>query len=294
MKLSAFMMAFIISTAVHVGALTSNLIHVNAESIPHTEVRPVKLHILPAAIRKPSAPELQTEKKNVEKSRAVNSETLSAKSMQTPAQPKPATQEVIISRVAPPEKQPVAGKPSPLKPSIARIKSPIPDPVTLPVEKVPEPPATVVSDFLEHFQDARTETRRPFLSAAPGRDNDACDGCFASPAAASFPAPKRLEAGGMETGPAAPARIILSSKPEYPRYSRLHREEGTTVLSVEILSDGKLGNVEVVQSSGYRRLDRAAVKGMQSARLVPAVKDGLRVASTRRIAVRFDLEDWEE
>jgi TonB family protein len=53
-----------------------------------------------------------------------------------------------------------------------------------------------------------------------------------------------------------------------------------------------MGRVDVVRSSGYRRLDEAAVKGIRKAELIPALKDGKKVTSVKSIAITFDLEDW--
>ena len=94
-----------------------------------------------------------------------------------------------------------------------------------------------------------------------------------------------------ERGERIPAAAVGLSKPEYPRFSRIHGEEGTVVLSVKILADGKSGKIEIVSSSGFRRLDKAAVKAMGEARFIAARIDGRNIDSTKRIAFRFDLDD---
>ena len=94
-----------------------------------------------------------------------------------------------------------------------------------------------------------------------------------------------------ERGERVPASAVGLSKPAYPRGSRIHGEEGTVVLSVEVLADGRPGKIDIVSSSGYRRLDRAALKAIGRARFIPARIDGRAVDSTQRIAFRFDLYD---
>jgi TonB family protein len=100
--------------------------------------------------------------------------------------------------------------------------------------------------------------------------------------------------GGNARAASSPSVIAVLSKPEYPRYSRIHGEEGTVVLEVEITTDGRSGRVTVIRSSGYQRLDDAAVHALERAVFVPAVTLGKPVASTKRIAIRFAIEDQGE
>jgi protein TonB len=283
MKLSTFILAFIVSTAIHVGALTSDLLHVNAQSVPDSKARTVKLHIIPAAAPKAANPLPEVFEEKIENPRTVDPEihnTDKAEPLENRHQDMP---EVNTSEIALSEKHPVAEKPSPVKPPVYRGKPAIPEP--LPREK---------THSFEQFEEAWIKTSRPVVPTVSGPGEGACEDCSGSLIVASSRVPARVEMGGREIGPTSPATITLSCKPTYPRYSRLHKEEGTTVLTVEILADGKLGNVEVIQSSGHRRLDRAAVEGMQKAELIPALKDGRKVASVKRISIRFDLEDWGE
>ena len=84
---------------------------------------------------------------------------------------------------------------------------------------------------------------------------------------------------------------VLGCVPEYPRLSRIHGEEGTVVLEVEVRPDGTPATIRVVRSSGYRRLDRAAVEGMRKARFAPAIRGGRPTGDTLRVAITFDLRD---
>ncbi|HOO38172.1 MAG TPA: energy transducer TonB [Deltaproteobacteria bacterium] len=94
-----------------------------------------------------------------------------------------------------------------------------------------------------------------------------------------------------EQGERIPASIVGLVKPVYPRFSRIHGEEGTVVLLVEVLADGSPGKIEIVSSSGYRRLDKAAIKAVGSARFIAGRINGREVDSTQRIAFRFNLHD---
>jgi len=56
----------------------------------------------------------------------------------------------------------------------------------------------------------------------------------------------------------------------------------------------KAGWAVTLSARDTGRLDQAAVKGMRKAELVPAVRDGSKVVSVKRISIKFDLEDWGE
>jgi protein TonB len=105
-----------------------------------------------------------------------------------------------------------------------------------------------------------------------------------------------LETGGddgdvSEQGERLPASVVGLVKPAYPRFSRIRGEEGTVVLLVEVLAEGRPGKIEIASSSGYRRLDRAALEAVGRARFIAAKINGRAVDSAQRIAFRFDLHD---
>lgn len=80
-------------------------------------------------------------------------------------------------------------------------------------------------------------------------------------------------------------------RPAYPRISRLRGEEGVVTLSIEVLASGKAGKVEVVQSSGYRRLDEAARKAALGSTYTPARLTGRAVDSVVELSFTFRLTD---
>lgn len=94
-----------------------------------------------------------------------------------------------------------------------------------------------------------------------------------------------------EQGVTAPAATVETPHPEYPLYSRRYGHEGTVVVEVEVLASGEPGEVEVVKSSGHRRLDRAAVRELERAEYVPARRAGVPVTARKKFIIRFQLED---
>ncbi|MBW2060598.1 MAG: energy transducer TonB [Deltaproteobacteria bacterium] len=90
------------------------------------------------------------------------------------------------------------------------------------------------------------------------------------------------------------AKIVGLVKPKYPRYCRRHDQEGTVVLAVKLDSLGCQRSIVVVSSSGYSRLDKAAIQALEKASFTPARIGGQAVPTTKRIAFRFRLKDAEK
>ncbi len=65
--------------------------------------------------------------------------------------------------------------------------------------------------------------------------------------------------------------------------------EGTTLLRVRILEDGRVEVVEIKESSGYRILDEAAMKAVRPWRFAPALMAGKPVASWVLVPIAFKL-----
>ena len=82
------------------------------------------------------------------------------------------------------------------------------------------------------------------------------------------------------------------TQPEYPPSSRRAGEAGTVILEVYVLETGRVGEAKVKQSSGFPRLDEAAVREVKrSWRLVPGTENGKPVPMWGQFAVTFKLTD---
>jgi len=64
---------------------------------------------------------------------------------------------------------------------------------------------------------------------------------------------------------------LLSANFIYPRLARQRGWEGTVVISLRILPDGNLTNIQVADSSGSIVLDRAAIRSMQQITIPQAI-----------------------
>lgn len=120
----------------------------------------------------------------------------------------------------------------------------------------------------------------------------------AAAAAAAAPAPAAATSGSGPNAP-APARVELPSasadyldnpKPAYPPLSRRLREEGKVVLRVLIEADGSAAKAEIRSSSGYERLDQAALQTVLKWRYLPARRNGVPEAMWFNVPINFVLE----
>jgi TonB family protein len=75
------------------------------------------------------------------------------------------------------------------------------------------------------------------------------------------------------------AELIDSPRPSYPVLSLRRGEQGTAVVRIQIAVDGSVAGVELVESSGFTRLDDAALNGVRAWRFRPATRNGVAIAS---------------
>lgn len=73
----------------------------------------------------------------------------------------------------------------------------------------------------------------------------------------------------------------------FPLVAKRANEHGTVLLSVIVDERGLIDSVGVYRSSGYERLDNAAIRGMRMARFRPYSKNGVAVPIEVRIPVEF-------
>lgn len=115
----------------------------------------------------------------------------------------------------------------------------------------------------------------------------------AAPSLAAIPGPPAPPAPA-STGVLEKGNIdgdILSAKPpSYPLESRRHREQGTVVLALTIGIDGKVIGIAVRQSSGFARLDDAALDAVRKWKWKPFQQNGQPVIIRGNLAIPFTLQ----
>jgi protein TonB len=105
-------------------------------------------------------------------------------------------------------------------------------------------------------------------------------------------AAKPVERNVVKTPPSTQGRGARITQPEYPPASRRAGEEGTVQLQVFVLESGRAGEVKVARSSGFPKLDEAAINEVKrNWRFVPGKEDGKPVDMWHTFAVTFRLTD---
>ena len=95
------------------------------------------------------------------------------------------------------------------------------------------------------------------------------------------------QAGGGISHP----QILSQVDPTYPEAARLASREGTVLLEVQILENGRTGSVSIKQSSGNELLDESAVSAVYKWRFTPAKEKntGRAIVCITTVPVVFKL-----
>ena len=110
------------------------------------------------------------------------------------------------------------------------------------------------------------------------------------------PAPPVAAPAAPMEAPVAPGQVadrdpqpVRSPAPRYPREAQRRGESGTVVLRVHIDADGRPRDIDLVEGSGSRSLDRAAVDAVRRWRFDPAVRNGRPTEGTLQVPITFRL-----
>lgn len=174
--------------------------------------------------------------------------------------------EASVPEAGPPEAAPAA----PETPAAPQAPPPVPSPPTPPV------PVAV--------------TEAPPVPADAAETGPATIDTAAAPAPAGAPDPAAMP------GPGAPAAALETVsladgtiRVVYPLVSRRIGEQGLVMLRIHVEADGHISDAAVLRSSGFPRLDRAALDAARAGRMRPATRDGQPVAMSFRLPVQFSL-----
>ncbi len=122
----------------------------------------------------------------------------------------------------------------------------------------------------------------PVPSEAPAQKAEAQP----APPAATPPSPVVLDAQ-----PDYRADYLNNPRPPYPMVARRMGYHGKVILNVEVLAEGKAGQVLLYQSCGHEILDNAALQTVKGWRFTPARHFGQPVTQWFLVPIKFSLED---
>ncbi len=89
----------------------------------------------------------------------------------------------------------------------------------------------------------------------------------------------------------AEADYLNNPKPSYPRLSKRMGEQGEVRLRVLVAVDGRVASVQLSRSSGFERLDEAALESVKQWRFKPATQGGEPLETWVEVPVKFVLEN---
>ena len=88
-----------------------------------------------------------------------------------------------------------------------------------------------------------------------------------------------------------PPKELRQPSVQYPPASQNDGEEGTVTLRFIVQPDGSVSDIRIARSSGYRRLDAAAVRSLRRAKFQPATCHGKPIAMRIHYSFTFELTD---
>ncbi len=174
--------------------------------------------------------------------------------------------------------------------------------VMLAAEAAPTPPTPAPAQARPQPQPRQAQAPKPRPSSplTPSRSPLAqgpsvAQDSLPDPAPATAPAAKPTPASGepgpvKETPPAFSAAYLSNPEPSYPPASLELGESGAVLLRVAVSADGQPTSVEVARSSGFGRLDRAAVAAVKRWRFTPARRGSEAVAGTVLVPINFQIK----
>jgi len=156
-------------------------------------------------------------------------------------------------------------------------------PAPVPVLKMPPPPAPrAPTPEPQAPNEPAPAPNAPVVATTPVAPAPSAAAAVAD--AAPAPAPPRVEL------PSSDAQYLQNPKPSYPAISKRLGEQGKVVVRVLIGPDGTAQKAEIRQSSGYERLDQAALNTVLAWRYVPGKRGGVPEAMWFNVPINFVLE----
>jgi protein TonB len=183
----------------------------------------------------------------------------------------------------PPQPAPAAHKP--VKSKSRPAPKPRRNAVPSPQMAAPQPQAKVSAPA------AAVETA---VASAPAASEAAPSAAAESAPVAVAPAPAPAPSVAPPPAPVVPPRFdaayLRNPAPAYPRASRLAGQQGQVVLKVLVGAQGSAVSVAVQRSSGFERLDDAALNSVRQWRFAPAKRGEQAVEAWVLVPIVFRLD----
>jgi protein TonB len=79
-------------------------------------------------------------------------------------------------------------------------------------------------------------------------------------------------------------------KADYPKASLMNEEQGTTSMSFLVAPDGAVVDSKLEKTSGFKNLDKAAIKSISACKFKPGTKDGAPAQTWTKVDYAWKLD----
>ncbi|HEY0063586.1 MAG TPA: energy transducer TonB [Telluria sp.] len=79
-------------------------------------------------------------------------------------------------------------------------------------------------------------------------------------------------------------------KAEYPKASLMNEEQGTVSMSFLVSPDGSVVESKLEKTSGFKNLDKAAIKSISACKFKPGTKDGAPAQTWTKVDYAWKLD----
>jgi protein TonB len=193
-------------------------------------------------------------------------QAVSGETMRTPLNSSPLNKKIIKHTVFQQPEKSIAGEKMP-----PVVKVDMPPAIYADGNESGEGPADADS-AVSPAQAPQTQTRR---QAASGGDG--------------FGGQGSVFIGEARFGEAGAPFFLYQEMPAYPVQARRLGMEGRVVLKLLIDANGKLLNVEVIESAGYG-FTEASIEAVKKSTYAPGIRDGIKVATRALLPISFRLQ----
>ena len=274
-----------ISLGIHLLLFSAGFFFVAGVTVNPLPMPPVEVSLLPPVLspmaeEKPSIkPKITTEEKRPPQ-----------EAKQEPQREDPPGEDPIVKTVSEPE------RPLPLQTAVQPVQAihPQPLPVQQEEEKAGSPPSLEVVST--PHPSAKNENVM-IAMAHPG-SQESSPIIIPRPSTTTLPSASSSERSvSLLTSPPPDEKIVFARpryeenpKPVYPAEARKKGYQGEVILKAEILSNGRVGQVELKKSSGHEILDRSALAAVKQWKFIPAKEGGDAIPVWVNIPVTFQLQ----
>lgn len=186
--------------------------------------------------------------------------------------------EILVEIWSPPAPEPTPSpQPRPAPPTPRKSAAPVAVQTPVPLAVATPEPVSAPAPVLQSPPIATNTVAAPAVSTRTSDQNS-------TKTTAAPPALPKIEL------PSSDADYLNNPKLPYPALSKRMGEQGRVVVRTLIGTDGHAQEVQLAQSSGFERLDQAALKAAREWRYVPGKRDGVPQAMWFNVPFSFQLQ----